>query len=200
MHLPGDNLARRRTAAHDVQLIDDPVDTAVGTFSCCVERPNSHRQFHDVLSEFVFHVHQDSTACLHRLTRSQARDEAVALLEQAYEGTHADGYHAALRDANDPSQAGMQVVLSRLAEVIKSHRRRNHRRWVFVHCIDPGDWHTKRDVAAVLLERFRLLLPAESCPSSPEQFVDDIPDLLDTVLSTEQLAQQAVPALFAPHA
>ena len=185
---------------HLAQLIDEPIDAAVETFACRVERPDSHRQFHDVISDFVFHIHQNSTACPQELPRSQARDEGVALLEQAYEGTHANGYHAALLDANDASQAGMQVVLSRLAEIFKSRQRRNHRQWVFAHCIDPGDWQTKCDIAATLLDRCRLLLPAESCPQNPEQFVDHIPDLFDTVLSTEQLEQQALSASFASHA
>ncbi len=181
------------------QLIDGPIDAAVGTFSCRVERPDSHRQFHDVVSEFVLHVHKNSTACLQELTKPQARDEAVALLEQAYEGTHADGYHAALLDANDTSQAGMHVVLSRLADIIKARRRHSHRRGVFARCIDPNDWHTTCDIAAILLGRCRVLLPAEHCPQSPEQFVDHIPELFNAVLSVDQLEQQARSGLFPHH-
>lgn len=183
---------------HLAQTIDEPIDAAAEAHCCRVETPDSHRQFHDIISEFVLHIHKHAQSCPRKLTRSQARDEAIALLEQAYEGTHANGYHAALLDATDTSQGGMEVVLSRITDIIKSRLRQNHRRWVFAHCIDPGDWRAKCDIAAILLDRCSLLSPARRGQYYPEQFVDHIPDLLDAVLSAQQLEQWAFSTSFSP--
>jgi len=160
--------------------------------------PDSCRQFNDIISEFVFHVYKHAQACPRKLNRSQACDEAVDLLEQAYEGTHANGYHAALLDATDTSQGGMDVVLSRITDIIKSRLRQNYRRWVFAHCIDPSDWRAKCDIAAILLDRCSPLPPGKQGSYYAEQFVDHISELFDAVLSIEQLEQQGSFASFAP--
>jgi len=172
------------------QAIDEPIDTATEAYCCHVGTPDSCRQFNDIISEFVFHVYKNAQACPRKLNRSQACDEAVDLLEQAYEGTHANGYHAALLDATDTSQGGMDVVLSRITDIIKSRLRQNYRRWVFAHCIDPGDWRAKCDIAAILLDRCSPLPPGKQGSYCAEQFVDHIPELFEAVLSIEQLEQQ----------
>ena len=176
---------------HLIRIIDEPIDAAAETHQCHVEVPESHRQFHDLISEFVFHVYKHAQACPRQLTRSQSRDEAVALLEPAYAGTHTNGYHAALLDATDTSQGGMGIVLSRLADIIKSGLRQDYRGWVFAHFIDPADRRVKCDVAALLLEQCSPRSAVQRVSFYPEQFVDHIPELLDTVLIAQQFEQQA---------
>ncbi len=166
------------------QQIDEPIDRALETFSAVEHDPYSHQLFIETTARFVQRVYEQSFSPSRKLTTLHARDEAIALLERAYRGTHASGYHGAVLDAADPSGPGLELVVARIAEALKSERRQMHMRWVESRYIDSADWPTKCAMASILIERCRVNLPPElhSCP--PEQLAEDVFDLLALQLAT----------------
>ena len=152
--------------------------------------PIDHPHFHRVLAGFVAHVYAQGLPCRRRLSPSQARDEAVALLEYGYKGTCENGYFAAVLDAGRAQPNGVEVVLVQLGEAIKAGWRQMHVRWVFAKFLDPSDWPLCCEIASVLLERLRICLPEEISHWQPAQFVDEIPELLMQFVTMDSQLRQ----------
>ena len=126
-------LDERYVVAH----IDEPIDRAVARFSADDARPFSHQRFHEVVAQFVTHLYAHGLPCPRTLSELQAHDEAVILLEQAYEGKYENGYDGAVLDAKLTHPYGWDVVFAALAEFAKVRWRGMHDRWVFARFL-PG--------------------------------------------------------------
>jgi len=168
-----------------ISHIDEPIDHAVASFRWRQRPHYSHRWSNQILARFVAHLYGNGLPCPRQLSASQAYDEAVSLLEHIYEGTHANGYFAAVLDAAHAQPNGMELVLVRLAEAIKAKWRQMHVRWVFARALDPSDWALRCEIAAVLLDHLRSWLPEEMSHCHPSQFADDIPTLLSQYLDVD---------------
>ena len=184
--------------AHLARYIDRPVEEAVATFRCEVEKPKSHSEFLDVASSFVQHLLRQAPVCPRQLTLSQARDEAVALVKLAYRPVSTVAYEAALCEAFDQSTPGMKCVLDRLCETFRGRCRESYCVSVFTRHIDTCDWQTRCEIVRVLLEQYLGDLPssphgAELCP---QMLVDDIPDLVHTAIAVRQAGQDAYAGTF----
>ncbi len=178
------------------QRIDAPIDEALDEFNCPEDDGYSQLRFIDTAARFVAHVYEKALPGSRKPTASQARDEAVALLSRAYQGTHAGGYQGAILDAANTSSPGMELVLTRLAELIKNERRQMHIRWIECSYVDSADWPTKCAMAAILLEQHREYLPAELRQCSPEQWAEDVFGLIDTHLWTDSLLKRVFAGFF----
>jgi len=163
--------------AYLVHHIDEPIDQVVIDLCRQAEPGFSRQSFHQVLSRFVARLFAYGLSCPRRLTASQARDEAIALLEQDYRGTRSSGYEAALLDAAQAGPGWVSLILVRLAEAIKIRRRRMHVGWVFARLLDPSDWELRREVAAHLLARCGSPPPGPLAKSPGGRFVNEIPIL-----------------------
>lgn len=166
------------------QCIDAPIDKAFDEFNCPEEDGYSQQRFLETAARFIAHVHEKALPGGRKPTASQARDEAVALLSQAYEGTYAGGYQGAILDAADESGPGTELVLARMAESIKRQRRHMYARWLKERHIGSADWSTKCAMAVILLERCHESLPPELRQCTPEQLAEDVFDLLELHLTT----------------
>ena len=175
-----DLLDERRIAQH----IDERIDKALDEFDCPTDSGYSHRQFTETVARFLSHVHEVALPGSRKLTASQARDEALALLSHTYDGAFASGYLGAILDAADASSPGLVLVLARMAESIKRRRRQQYARWLRVRYIDSVDWPTKCAMAAVLIDRLQESLPPELRQCPPEQLADEVYDLLELHLTT----------------
>ena len=164
--------------------IDEPIDRATAEFSAADNSEYSWDEFLRVTGQFVQHLYEKALPCVRRLSLSQARAEAIALLEPAYQGTYADGYYGALLDAADPRQPGLHLVLARMAELVKTRQRQTYVRYEVARHIGQADWHTKCALAAVLIERCRQWMPPEFRRFPPEQVVDYVAELLAIDLAT----------------
>jgi len=163
------------------EQIDAQIDRAFHEYGLPPQSGFSHEQFHQVTAEFIKFLYEKASLPGGKLTLSQAHDEAIAILGQFYQGTHGDGYHGAVLDASDPEQPGISLVLFRMADVVKTRQRQKYTRWVVSRHIDPADWHLKRSIAELLIERNRELLPPEIVQSSPGQWADHLTELLTLI-------------------
>lgn len=167
------------------QRIDGPIDRVLQSF-CVHDRPaRNHEELHATVTRFVIRLYAEAMPIRREMSDSQARDEAIEILEHAYEGTHANGYHAALVDATDPAQAGLPLVIARVAEGLKAQQRQSYLRSVAVRQIESVDWHTRSIMAGVLIERYAERLPLELRQFDPDQLADHVFALLKIALDIE---------------
>ena len=178
-----DQLAEMLDPGHTARQIDEPIDRAAMEFDYSEGGALSHRQFLETVARFLRHLYAQAFPRGRQLSLSQARDEAVVLLEQGYQDAFSSGYDEALAEATDPSHPGLETVLLKVAELVGARQRQMYVRWVTARHIDPADWRMKCAVASLLLDRCRPWLPdrLQDCP--PAQFADYIPDLLPLYLA-----------------
>jgi hypothetical protein len=145
----------------------------------------SQRAFLEVLGGFVRHVYKAGLRVPQPISFRQSQAEAIALLDRYYRSADDVGYDAAFLDATSPDDNGMEVVLSRVTETIKSREREKYTRWIVTRWLAPCTWTEKCAIAAHFVARFHRFLPPRLCMCNPAQLVDEIPDLLKAHLSTE---------------
>ena len=172
-----------------VRQIDQPIDQVLEDFECPDIPVHSQARFHQVITDFMQHLHKKALPGSRDISSSQAHDEAMALLESQYQGSRSNGYPGAVLDAADADQPGLPLVLARLAEAVKAIQRLKYTRWAATRYLAPADWPTKCALAAILLERNRACLPLELEHYPPEQFADEIPELLKMDLALESQTQ-----------
>jgi len=113
------------------------------------------------------------------------------LLENGYESAvYGTGYVAALLDANDPAEGGIQTVLIGLTELINEIERQKYIRAVFAWYLHCCNWYLLCEIARVLLEDYRALIPERLGKCAPVQLVDEIPSLISMFISGDSVLQQ----------
>ena len=169
--------------------IDQPIDQIAEPLIAQAPSEYSHGQLHRAITDFVLQL-MLAGADTDGVFRAHAQDEALAIIEQGYEGANAKGYEAAVVDAIDRSGPGLAIVLARIAEAVKARRRQLRLSGLAAQLIDPNDWPLKCAIAGLLLERCRSCLPPELQTCAPEQLADDVVDLLALHLKTNARVQQ----------
>ena len=167
------------------QRIDEPIDAVLAKFLPQVEGWEPGRWL-DAAGLFMRAACEQAFRPRRILTPSQAKDEAAAVLRDAYQGAYADGYDGAIVDASSGSEHGVALVLARLAEAVKLRQQQAYSRWVQLRWIQSHDWSARCEMAAILLARLSGVLPAELRGCRPEQFADHVHDLLTVHLSMER--------------
>ncbi len=172
-----------------VRRIDRPIDQAAGKLIAQAPPEYSHKQLHAAITSFVQQLLL-AGADREGMPRAHAHDEAIAIIEQGYEGAHAKGYEGAVLDAMDPSHPGLALVLARIAEAVKARHRQLRVTGLAAKLINPNDWELKCAIAGLLLERCRPWLTPELQACATEQLADDVVDLLALHLATDTGVQQ----------
>ena len=178
---------------HLYKLIDEPIDKTIASFKLDNETPVTHDYFIENTSRFVRHIYQQGPFIRLKLSKSQAYSEATAILEQIFKnpGTNATGYEMAyLYALND-----IEYVLAQISDYIKLVSRDKYKRWVYASYIDSLDWMLKCQIVDTLIKQ-STCLPPDIAGRPSFLFVDDIPELIDTITSSEQLAYHLLNAGF----
>jgi len=169
-------------------FIDEPIEKAQGNFEFDDEALVTHRTFFQVTGDYVRHIYRNALRPGQILSDSQARAEALAILEEGYQNAHAKGFDAAFLDASDPNQNGLGPVLAQLGEIITARARLKHITWVYSSRIDPSDWPTKCLIAEILHERWGRLFPPRLLAYTSAQLADALPYLFDALRRTKHIA------------
>jgi hypothetical protein len=162
--------------------IDEPVGKAATSFEFDRDAPVTHKIFTRAIADFVRHVHEQGLWGKQELTVAQASDEAVAILEEGYQGPWDRGYDAAFLDALN-TDLGLEYVLGQMAGHIIAAARAKHVRWVWASRLELSDRSTRCLIAEILLERWNLSLPENLRGCSPAQLAHHLPQLIMTGLS-----------------
>jgi hypothetical protein len=168
---------------------DDPISKAARQFDYEPICPITHKDFHRIIAGFVEHVYDKAAAAPWMPADPLA--EAIWLLETGYQSAvYGTGYIAALLDANDPAEGGIQTVLMGLAEAIKGIKRQEYIRAVFARYLCGCNWHLRCEIARVLLEDYRAFLPERLGKCTPAHLADEIPSLISTMISSDSVVNQ----------
>lgn len=180
------------TAQLDPALImsrfDEPISRAARQFTYKADCPVTHRMFHQVIADFVEQIYSKGLNASWKLF--EPLDEAISLLENFYQSAHGYGYTAAAMDANDATQGGIDMVLVRLAEIIKDIERQKYVKAVFAVSIDPSDWYLKCEIIGILFEDYKSFLPEHLSRCKPSELVDEIPAIMYECICTDSALQQ----------
>jgi hypothetical protein len=192
-----EKLARRTIAAIMVELdpgriadrFENPIAKAAREFGYEPICPIGHKEFHRIVAGFVEQVYDKALGASWMLTDPLA--EAIWLLENGYESAvYGTGYVAALLDANDPAEGGIQTVLTGLAELIKDIERQKYIKAVFARYLHGCNWALRCEIARVLLEDYRPFLPERLGKCAPAQLADEIPSLVLMLISSDSVLHQ----------
>jgi len=168
---------------------DDPIGKAARGFDYEPICPITHKDFHRIIAGFVEQVCDKAVAASWMLTDPLA--EAIWLLEAGYQSAvYGTGYIAALLDANDPAEGGIQTVLTGLAESIKGVKQQQYTRAVFARYLHGCSWHLRCEIARVLLEDYRAFISERLGKCAPAHLADEIPSLILMIISSDSVLQQ----------
>ena len=167
------------------QFIDQRIEKAAVDFEFDTEAPMTHRNFVRIIGDFVYHIYANGLLIRQTLSVSQARAEALAILEERYLGPHARGYYAAFLDVSNSKLDGNEFIIAQIAEILKALARENHLKWVYFSHIAPLDWPTRCRIAEILIKFMRPFLPHNIRHCSPAQLADHLHDLINLLRSTD---------------
>jgi len=167
------------------RLIDEPILLAADSFGDGPKSPISTETFLKVIGEFVGHLYAKGLCVGRQLTSSQARAEALSILEEGYEGPGSYGFDAALLDATDPKGPGIEWVLERIEAAIIGRQRSQHVRWVFETRINSLNWADKCRLAQFLMAQNAAFLPEALLGCRPAQLAHLLTELI-TILSVAE--------------
>jgi len=176
------------------QLIDQRIEEAAVDFEFGREEPMTHRAFVRIIGDFVYHIYKKGLCIRQTLSVTQARAEALAILEERYIGPHARGYYAAFLDVSNSKLDGNEFILTQITEIIKALARGRHLKWVYFSQLAQLDWPTRCQIAEILLKHWRPFLPLNICQCPPVQLVDHLPDLINLLRSTDNKVKKMLNA------
>lgn len=193
-----DQLVADLSEPHLISLIDEPIDAALTRFEFERDAPRSFEDLHDIVGMLVRHLQNEVGLPPTGTSALGPADEAAMFVRSAYGGDDPEASHAALSDALDEN-VGIHAVLGRVVEYIKSQRRTTHMRSVIARRVTTLNWRGKLAVTAELLRRCRFLLrpPPHGLDYHPDEAIDQVHRLVESLLVAELDKQQMLSGAFA---
>jgi len=99
------------------------------------------------------------------------------LLERYYPRENTEGYEEALIEAIGHGQAGLEFVMTQLAESIKTVERNKYNLWIFIANVDHLDWRQRCRVVAVYIDQNKEILPSHL--HDPNRMAGSLRDLIE---------------------
>lgn len=182
-------LAILEDQAH-IQRISDRIEYARNSFNLMTSDVKSHSEFNQEISRFIQHVYSRGLLVSKVVSSKGALSEAINLLDQYYGNQGGDGYNEAYLDAVSTTGKGIEFVLQALAEIISQREIGRYINWLFASIIDPTDKETHEVTIEGIIKKFGSLLPEEIVTGNPVRFVKNYRDLIETIISTNNLLKQ----------
>jgi hypothetical protein len=166
-------------ADHIHQTIDGPIEEAVESFKFDSKALMTFQNFFKITGDFIAHVHRFGPGVRKILSATQARSEALSIIEKCY-------YHypddvrldTAFLDATDNETTGIEYVLENMANYIKDRARNTHVEWVFTSRLRCLDWKIRCSIAKAFIHREKPYIPSDLLACHPDQFVHFLDDLM----------------------
>jgi hypothetical protein len=161
------------------QFIEKRIDKAAADFKFDREAPITHKNFIRIIGDFVCQIYKNGVLPRQTLSVTQARIEAMAILSECYGSPIDSAYDAAYLSLQNSKMDGYEFILIQMLEAVKAMARERHIKWVYASRIIPLDWHTRCQIAEILLNRWRSFLPPDIRQCTPPQFADHLPGLFN---------------------
>jgi len=174
--------------------INGQLGLAVNSFPGLTADIRTHADFNDQLANFVKHIFSKGLPADRNISKSKALAEAINLLEQHFESQGASGYAAAYLETISPNGKGFNFVLSQLAEIIKGLEIHRYTNWLFLTRYDHLDWGRQRQLVENIFKNYGEYLPAELIQTDPVYFVGHYRDLVESIISANNILAQIAQA------
>jgi len=172
--------------------VDAPIDRAVSSFLIEDTGPSTCFAFNGLVSDFIRYLYKTGLRLPLCLSGLKAFAEAVFFLDTGYQNENTWGYEGAALDAIGTNDSGIELVLSRLAEIIKAVEREKYINWVFANHFSHLDWEARERIVAVYLKRNEEVLPAELLDLDPARLVNHLRSMITDHISTENTVDQVL--------
>jgi len=172
--------------------VDEPIDYSAASFECKVPIPVTHKVFNRGIAAFIQHLYQSGLRLCRFITDEQALSEAILLLDSTYENEEAKGYDGALLDATGKGIEGLEMVLTRLLESIKTAERTKYIKWIFADHVDCKDWREREEMVLAYLKRYKRYLPDNLVNLDPARLIEFLPDLILSLTVSENITAKAL--------
>jgi hypothetical protein len=161
------------------QTIDGPIEEAVESFEFDSKAPMTVQNFFKITGDFIAHLCRFGPGVRKILSATQARSEALSIIEKCYWHCPEDiRLDAAYLDAADNETAGIEYVLEQMANYIKDKARQIHVEWVFTTRLRCLDWKIQCSIAKAFIHREKPYIPSELLACHPAQLTHDLDDLM----------------------
>ena len=168
---------------------DEPIAKVALEFRPEGKPPFPHKVFHKIIGDFVGQIYEKALKASWMLTDPLA--EAIFLLENHYRSSkYGSGYEAAASDADDPTQGGIQTVLTSMAESIKDIERKKYIDGIFTWYLHSCSWELQCEIARLLLEEYQPFIPPLLRRCVPAQLVDEIQSIMYEYICSDFALQQ----------
>jgi hypothetical protein len=157
-----------------VALIDDPIDAAAGDIRPVDAPIDTQARFLELVGGLLKHVCARAFPAGRQLDDTQARGEAIDLLERGFPA----GYRAALWEGHHPLGYGPSGVIEELTRLLKIRLRRAYAQWVFTSVVGPIPWSLRCRIAELIFQNWGERRPPELKAALPEQYADYLPLLV----------------------
>ena len=165
------------------KTIEGPIEEAVESFEFDSNAPMSFQNFFKIVGDFITHIYRFGPGVRKILSATQARTEALSIIEKCYWHCTEDiRLDAAYLDAADNETAGIEYVLEQMANYIKEKARERHIKWVFATRLRCLDWKTQCSIAKALINQQRPYIPSDLLACQPEQFTHCLDDLMNSFI------------------
>ena len=168
-------------------IIDDPIDMALDAFRLKITTPITHKEFNRVLAAFMRHIFKTAILLPRHLSDRRALAEAIFLLKRHYQNEGVNGYEGALVDTIGTGMDHIELILSKLGEIVKEVEREKYKKWVFIDNYLILSFMDKKCVVSAYLNQNQLILPPELVQMDPARLIDDFYMLLTNHISSKSL-------------
>ncbi|MGA2497751.1 MAG: hypothetical protein ABSH20_08420 [Tepidisphaeraceae bacterium] len=163
--------------SNESAAVDEPIEQAAACFPMPENGTIDHGEFWRLLARLVQHLHRHGTRGSRWLSEAQSLDEAMLILQAAYQSNAGNGYDAAITEAMLHPQ-GVQLLVRQFTESFKAWQRQLHRQWIQARFVDALTWEERSQLAAILLQRVAPWLPPGWDVSDPARFSTEIMGLI----------------------
>lgn len=195
IHVQAEDVIKKIAAQLDQgltrSLIDETIDKAVRQFRHRASCPVPYKNFGKIVADFMVQIYDHGLNARWKLSNDPL-GEAIELLDGYYQSAYGDGYMAALLDANDAAEGGIDAVLRQFAEIIKDVERQKYVQGVFAANIDPANWYLQCEVAKMLLEDYKAFLPECLLQRQPWELASQIPTLVYMCLGSDSTLEEVL--------
>ena len=165
--------------------IIEPIEKAAESFHVDASVSMTHKNFLNVIGDFVRHIYRYGLGFPKMLTDSQACSEALSIIEDCYQRGKSAGYFAAFLDARNAEVHGIEQVIQQIAGHILARERAKHIEWVFVTKLYVLDWQTQVLIAQSLLYDWKCVLPSILADWPPSHLVHRLPQFFIALNSVD---------------
>jgi hypothetical protein len=167
--------------------IDVRIEKALQLYSIIELGNCSSDEFKKIIASLYMRIYGKETMESTFNNEDEALKEAIWILEKYYKGNETAGYDGALFDATLNSSDGLQLVLERFIEIIKTKEQNKYITQTFNTLIDPSDWKLRYEITVDLVNRFKHLYSPELKNLPPIQLVSHLEELVINSVTASQV-------------